>query len=340
MTYPAEPAGRLAATPRSEPGSPKALGWRSAANRLHSVAVVATLCGSVLLYLASPHVGEAFGASGGALLLLGGAIIGVPHGSSDFLVAQRLMVPALGWRWLPWFLAAYLALVAATMAAWFVVPLIMLVGFLVISGLHFGSADPQVAAPRVRPGLAFAVRAATPVLPIFLVHPTGVAGFLAALGGVSEPTMLHLIEAVRWPLLPLWGAALAAVALPPLLAGGRRTLDAAELLATALAAIVLPPLAAFGLYFCCIHAVRHMLEIVGDRHPYRPRAAAALAAGIVAPFALACLIALHFAWVGLAGVLDTNTVVTWSLRIIAALTVPHMALEWITAHQPPTAEEV
>lgn len=298
--------------------------WRPGADRLHVTAAVAALSGTALLCLAAPSVAAAMQGWGGALLLVGGAVIGVPHGSSDFWVAHRLMRPVCGRRWLPVFLAAYLALFATALAAWSAVPLAALIGFLVISGLHFGRGDTRATGGS---RLLFAVRATTPVLPIFLIHPAGVAGFLAALAGVSEPATLHLLDALRLPLLPLWAAALIAAALPPLVAGGRPASDAAELLSIALAAVVLPPLAAFALYFCLVHAVRHMLEIAEDRHPGRPGAAAAMAAAIVIPSALACLAGLAFAWNGLAGLFDTETVVTWSLRIVAALTVPHMALE-------------
>ena len=286
---------------------------------------MAALSGTALLCVASPNAGVALQASAGALLIVGSALIGVPHGSSDFVVAHRLMRPALGRRWLPCFLAAYLALVGATVAAWSALPLATLLAFLVVSALHFGAGDARAEAGSP---LLFAVRATTPVLPIFLIHPAGVAGLIAALGGVSEPATLHLLHDLRWPLLVPWGAALGAVALPALVADGRRARDAVELLSIALAAAVLPPLLAFGLYFCLVHAVRHMLEIADDHHPCGPAAAAALAAGIVVPSALACSVALWFAWDGLAGLLDTDAVVTEGLRVLAALTMPHMALEW------------
>ena len=314
-------------------GSPAATRWRPAVDRSHGIAATAALSGISVLYLASPLAGEVLQAWGGALLLVGGALIGVPHGSSDFAVAHRLMRPALAWRWLPVFLVGYLALVVATMTAWLALPLVTLIGFLFISGLHFGLGDMQGAASSARPGLTFAVRATTPVLPVFLIHPAGVAGFIAALGDVSEPATLHLLHVLCWPLLLPWGVALAVVVIPPLLVGGRRALDAAELLSIALAAVALPPLVAFALYFCLVHAVRHMLEIAADHHPCQPRAAGALAAAIIVPSALICMVALWFAWDGLAGLLNTGAVVTWSLRIIAALTVPHMALEWMASHR-------
>ena len=311
--------------------------WRPAVDRAHAAAATAALAGTALVALASPAAAAALATASGPLLLLGGALVGVPHGSSDFVVAHRLMRPALGPWWLPAFLAGYLALVALAMGCWAALPLATLLGFLALSGLHFGWGDMRAAAPPARPALAFAVRATTPVLPIFLIHPAGVAPFLAALGGVPEAGALRLLEALRWPLGLPWAAALALVALPPLLApAGRRAgaRESGELVAVALAAAALPPLLGFGLYFCLVHAPRHMAELAGDHHPTRPAAAARLAAAVVLPSALACLALLSVTWDGLAGFAGTEALVTWSLRVIAALTVPHMALEALAARRP------
>ncbi len=326
-----------AAASRPDRGGSALSPWRPGADRLQGILSAAVLSGASLLCIAAPSIEAALRHWSGALLLLGGAFIGVPHGTSDVLVAHRLMRPACGRGWLPVFLALYIAMVAAALAAWSAVPLAALTGFLVLSALHFGQGDT-----RANGGsrLLFAVRATTPVLPIFLIHPAGVAGLLAALAGVSEPATLHLLGALRLPLLPLWAAALALVALPPLLAGGRRAGEAAELLSVALAAAVLPPLAAFTLYFCLVHAVRHLLEIGEEHHPGRPGAAAALAAAIVVPSALVCLAALAVAWDGLSGILDTDAVVIWGLRIVAALTVPHMALEWVATRRSQPGESI
>lgn len=328
--------------PRGAADGAAAGAWRPAVDRVHGAAAIAILGGTALLALALPGARGALLAASGPLLLLGGALIGVPHGSSDFVVAHRVMRPAFGAWWLPAFLLAYLALVGLTMAAWALLPLATLLGFLALSGLHFGWGDMRAAAPPRHPTLAFALRATTPVLPIFLIHPAGVAPFLAALGGVGESGALRVLEALRWPLGLPWAAALALVALPPLLgrSGHRAALrDAGEILAIALAAAALPPLLGFGLYFCLVHAPRHMAELAEARHPRRAGAAARLVAAVVAPSALLCLAVLAVTWDGLAGAFDTATVVTWSLRVIAALTVPHMALEAVAAwrEDPPGA---
>ena len=336
MTMAAKTAGFSAATPRPRASSPATGPWRPAADRLHGTLAVATLSGVALLALASPAVEGVLVGGAGAALLVGAALIGVPHGSSDFVVAFRLMRPRLGWRWLPCFLVLYLALVGATLAAWWIAPLPTLLGFLAISGLHFGWGDLRTGDHGSSPGLAVAVRATTPILPIFLIHPAGVAGFVAALGGVPEASVLRVLLALRWPLLLPWGAALLAIVLPPLLARSAsrgETRAAAELGAIALAAAALPPLLAFGLYFCLVHAVRHMLDLAEEVFPRRPGPAALLAAGVVVPSGLACLGVLYWTWDGLGGVSGTDALITWGLRIVAALTVPHMVLEGVAARR-------
>lgn len=334
MTMAAHPATLPRATPVGEAVGWPGPGWRPAVDRAHGTAAIAVLSCTALLALVSPGAAAALGAASGPLLLVGGALIGVPHGSSDFVVAHRAMRPALGRWWLPAFLAGYLALVALAMACWALLPLATLLGFLALSGLHFGWGDMRAAPAPPRPALAFAVRATTPVLPIFLIHPAGVAPFIAALAGVPESAASRLLEVLRWPLSLPWALALAVVTLPPLLGAPRsraQARDAGELLAIALAAAALPPLLAFGLYFCLVHALRHMAALAEDHHPTRPAAAARLVAAVVLPSAAVCLAVLALSWDGIAGLLDTATLVTWSLRVVAALTVPHMALDGIVA---------
>ncbi len=152
MTLAAKTAGLSAASPRlRQRDLLRRRRWRPAAERIppsgcRSGAVRARPCRPGLA-----AAGEALSSRGGALLLVGGALIGVPHGSSDFVVAHRLMRPALGWRWLPVFLAGYLALVGATHGGLVALPLATLLGFLAISGLHFGWGDMRGRAPPARP---------------------------------------------------------------------------------------------------------------------------------------------------------------------------------------------
>ena len=172
----------------------------------------------------------------------------------------------------------------------------------------------------------------TPLLPVLLVHPTGVASLIGVLAGAREPAVTAVLEELHWLVVP-WALAVTCYVLGPVFArlrGRARVAGEAEAIevgAIALAAVVLPPLLGFALYFCLVHAVRHMIHIVDDHEPWNARRAAFLATAIVVPSACVCFGVLALAWNGIAGTLGTADVLAWSLRLIAALTVPHMALE-------------
>ena len=74
-------------------------------------------------------------------------------------------------------------------------------------------------------------------------------------------------------------------------------------------------------------------DLAEEVFPRRPTAAALLAAGVVVPSGLVCLGVLFWTWDGLGGVLGTDALITWGLRIVAALTVPHMVLEGVAARR-------
>ena len=305
--------------------------WRDRAEGLHALASTIVLGGAALVALAWPGVAGSLAGWAGAALLVGGALIGVPHGSSDFVVAHRALKPTFGRGWLPTFLAGYIVIVALVLLAWTTVPLATLLAFIALSSLHFGRGDLD--ADERGGGFALTVRATTPLLPVLLVHPAGLTGLIAMLGGLRESTVAWTLDALRWPLLLPWAAAVCCYAIPRVLmaargAGGTREWRGAlEVGAIALAAVSLSPLLAFALYFCLVHAIHHMIGIAGDHRPHDARRAGLLVAAIVGPSALVCLVALALAWDGIAGPLGTANVLVWSFRLIAALTVPHMALE-------------
>ncbi len=317
-----------------EPTSEQPRRWRDQVDRSHALTSTAVLGGAVLVAVVCPGVATGATAWGGPALLIGSALIGVPHGSSDFVVAHRAFEPTFGRGWLPMFLVGYLAIVALVLLGWAAAPLATLLVFIALSCLHFGHGD--LGAEDRGHGLALAVRATTPLLPVLLLHPGGVTGLIASLSGVGEPSITWAIDALRWPLVLPWAGLLFCALVPriiwskPSAAGKRRREDALEILAVAGAAVVLPPLLTFALYFCLVHAVRHLIGIADSHQPYDARHAALLVAAIVVPSAAVCLAGLALTWGGLAGTLGTEDVLVWSLRIVATLTVPHMALEaWV-----------
>ena len=305
--------------------------WRGPVNLSHAFASAPVLGGAVLVAFAWPDAATGATAWGGAALLVGGALIGVPHGSSDFVVAHRALRPKLGRGWLPRFLIGYLATVALVLLAWLAAPLATLLAFVALSCLHFGHGD--LGGEERGRGLALAVRATTPLLPVLLAHPSSLTGLIALLGGVRMSTVERAVDGLGWPLLMPWALAVSCYLISHIViavrgsAGLQRWRDVVEVGILALAAVTLPPLLVFALYFCLVHAVRHMIGIADQHYPHDARRAAILVGAIVVPSATVCLVALGLAWTCLAGPLGTEDVLAWSLRLIAALTVPHMALE-------------
>ena len=298
--------------------------WLLCFGHWHQAAVaallLALLCGSAL----------APAPTGGAALLVGGALIGIPHGSSDFVVAHALLSRRLGVAWLPAFLAVYLAAVGITLAGWVIAPTATFALFLAVSGFHFGAADGEVA--QGDDVLRYLARALTPVLPIFLCHPGEVAGLIGLMSGRSAEAVAGVLVSARSFGLPAYATLLGSVTLAAVARHDDqmpgRLREAAELALLAVAAAALPPLATFGIYFCLIHAVRHMAHLGHEMFPRRPAAAMGLATAIVLPSALACGLTLAFFWDALAGVLTTEHLLARALQLTAALTVPHVALEW------------
>lgn len=295
--------------------------WRPSFERRHQIAVrvllAALLCGTAL--------GAPLKADAGALLLIGGAIIGVPHGSSDFVVAYRLLSPRVGLAWLPTFLTAYLAAVGIMLLGWALAPAATFLAFLTVSGFHFGAPEDGTTRGDL---IQYFARASTPVLPIFLCHPGDVAGLIGIMSGWAPEAVTAALTELRVVGLPVYGAFLCWVTVQAAARPAHRLGETVELLLLAAAAVALPPLLTFAAFFCLIHAVRHMAGLGHARFPRRPGAALGLAAAIVVPSAVACGLALGFAWDALAGMLSTEHLLARALQLTAALTMPHVALEW------------
>lgn len=270
-----------------------------------------------------------------ALLAVGVALLGVPHGALDHLIGRRLLRPRLGGRWPVAFFATYLGLAAAVVAVWWQFPVAALVGFLMISAVHFGLGDvrSELSTPWLFP-FEVAARGALPILlPVFL-HPAEVTALFAALTGDAAPSTAAVEGS---------SAAVAALLAPALawtvahhsrhrLAGGGHAHGAVLVEITALATVcwLAPPLLAFTIYFCGWHSARHTLETAEALMPGSLRAALANFALLAAPLSAVTVVMAAGAW-GLLRVstpsLQTAPALLQVVFIgLAALTVPHMAL--------------
>jgi len=79
-----------------------------------------------------------------ALLVLGVAVIGVPHGGLDHWVGRQRLQPTLGRLWAPVFLIGYLAIAILVAVGWTTFPLSTAIVFFLISAWHFGWEDDRL----------------------------------------------------------------------------------------------------------------------------------------------------------------------------------------------------
>jgi Brp/Blh family beta-carotene 15,15'-monooxygenase len=281
---------------------------------LFSVLALAAILGT-LLRLPSPPV-PVQAAVLGVLV----ATLGVPHGALDPLIARSAGI----WRTplgFAGFNLAYGAVVALVVAVWVVAPVASLVGFLLISGIHFG-ADWNTRRP-------LAVRAVTGVglltLPAF-THHDEVAGLYRVLSGAGG-AMVADVQAWLGPV------AVIGLALGAALAIRRRPSDALEIVLAGILAFVAPPLLFFAVYFCALHSARHLRHGFADQRGSGRLAALITVVYTVIPIAAVGILAAVFAGSVLPGgasdaALGSTATGGWVIRLVfiglAALTVPHM----------------
>lgn len=243
--------------------------------------------------------------------------LGVPHGALDGEVAKPVLSPRFGRAWFPVFAAPYLALTAAVLVAWRVAPEATLAGFLGLSVLHFGHED---AGPG-RPVEALA-RGGLPIALPALVQPDETARIFAVVSHTAMPVLPVWWTVFAWAWLGLaivW------------LCGRRPPVDLlAELAALSLAFLVLPPLSAFGLYFVCLHAPRHMRALAED--PGRAPSVDGMGRAVVMAlpvFGLTLLIGLLL-WPTYPQAGGVERLLALTLQLLAALTLPHLLLDrWV-----------
>ena len=240
------------------------------------------------------------------------ATLGLPHGALDPLIARRagLWHTPLGFAG---FNLAYVAMVAVVVGVWLLVPTASLIGFLLVSGIHFG-ADWNV-------GRRIVLRSLTGIglltLPAF-AHHDEVSGIYRTLAG-SGGAVVADVQAWLGPV------AIAAMLLGAVLALRRHPTDALEILLTGILALVAPPLVFFVLYFCALHSARHL------RHGFaEERSGGRLAVLITAVYTVVPILAVGILTAMFAGDFAPGGSLAgdWIIRLVfiglAALTVPHM----------------
>lgn len=236
--------------------------------------------------------------------------LGVPHGAFDVIFAQRTYRLA---SWHQWgiFCTAYVALAAAVVGFWWLLPVAFLTAFLLVSAFHF-SGDLETGTPML---LRCWYGGSMLVFPAWFheAEVTRLFGFL-----VPGLFSAQLAAFLHWLCLP-WCLGLG---ISLLLQRRERWATTLEVVAVGLLAISAPPLLGFTLFFCLMHSARHAI---------RTRTYAAelswsdLLKKAVVPMT-ACLLAGVALWPSLRGLSFDAAIVRTLFVGLAALTVPHMVL--------------
>jgi beta-carotene 15,15'-dioxygenase len=262
------------------------------------------------------------------------ALIGLPHGAADHRFARPRLEPVLGMRWLPVFLAGYLAVAVLVVCGWFVAPTATVVAFFLASAWHFGQEEPRFPiGPRsLRPVLRFA-RGGLVIWTPLVFHARDVAAILglAAPGG-SGPAIqqaISLLTACAWIMLPLAAAAWTLQGLAASRSTGRRRrvllTDNALVVSLVVLFAVASPLVSFPVYFCGWHSARGLERLrreLGESWPELVRSLAPLTVGAIALVGLA-------AWLVLGGAGWNGTLIRATFVGLSAVAVPHLLLHGV-----------
>jgi beta-carotene 15,15'-dioxygenase len=241
------------------------------------------------------------------------AVFGLPHGAADAFLIKKYWPGRFIWFFM---LLAYALVVILFACFFFQFPAMALAIFILVSIWHFGAQDSDGLPRWSVPGAGG----------IFIFGPFVCWGaqidiYLSQLG-LAESSRFMLLEFSPW-LFAICATLVFAAALQ------KRNVSKAALIGFALSlpvALFLPPLLSFSLYFCLLHAPRHL----ASSKPEMPKwwRSPAVTGALVLTWAAAAI------WIfyGDAKLISERT--TAALIIgMAALTVPHMLLNFILARK-------
>ena len=244
-------------------------------------------------------------------------LIGLPHGALDGAIAIHLGFSRKALLFIR-FLLLYIGMAGLVIAAWIMAPAACLLGFLVISMIHFGAGDARHGTGWVR-GAEVMAHGGLVVAGISQMHRPQVDVIFAYLTGGDTRLVWQGLDI----LTVIVGASLV-VCLAQALWYRRWRGTALELGALAILFAMTPPLVGFAVYFCCVHSARHVTSIMSSLRQHMSASTMLLQAAI---FTVASWLAGAAAIWWFADMADPQPVI---LRVVfiglAALTVPHMIL--------------
>jgi beta-carotene 15,15'-dioxygenase len=257
-------------------------------------------------------------------------LIGLPHGAVDHLAIARRIAGTVGWALGT---VGYAGMAAATFLLLGLAPLVGWTAFLVLSVLHFGTADREYLAQRGRrPSAVFALAVgALPVAALMVGDPDSIRPLAEA---IDPSVALLLAPAVLTAVT--WGTAAAVLIAAGVEIARRNAPALIDLVVLVALFAVVPPLWAFGVYFGLWHAVRHVGRMVREERPWSDITARAGVAASARRFAvdavpptliaIGAMTALLVLGPGGGGVAVTAV----ALQVTAAVTFPHaLTVAWL-----------
>ena len=263
-------------------------------------------------------------------------LTGLPHGALDITLLQGAGIGPLG---IATAVSLYIGLAGLVIAGFEHFPTVALSLFLLVAWIHFGLGDTENLTGWHRFGECFARGGMAIAGPLLFHYDETLDLFTTLCGPSSKVHLLTLTHFVNISLCPLWlGACLLMVCLrlrsalsrsAPSKARNDNLLAAWEIVSLTLLFWLWPPLAAFGVYFCFIHSVRHLVQIAEARQPQALRWAARWMWRESWPVVCLTLIlgaVLMWHWGGGLGV--DAFILRFLFVGLAALTMPHMLLTY------------
>lgn len=259
-------------------------------------------------------------------------IWGLPHGAIDHeLIEAMWRRPGIA-RPLALIVLLYAFVVAAGLVAWWVVPKVMFLAFIMVTLFHWGTADlwwswhrDPAAFPTFGRRLVFALlRGALPMFLPLVAHPDvyrrtaeaacGAFGTVTNFGWLDHPGIRITAAAICLAL----GAADWAAAVP----SRTRPVNRAESIALAAGFLSLNPVLSIGIYFTCWHGLRHVLRLTADS-PLPPPARLRFFARRAMPMTVISLVALAALFFWGRAPTRVDSLLGIYLALIASLTLPH-----------------
>jgi Brp/Blh family beta-carotene 15,15'-monooxygenase len=262
-----------------------------------------------------------------------GFLAGVPHGAADHVMAARLS----GGRSMVGIGVVYAGIAAAAWALLEWGGLAALIVVVALSAVHFGLGELEVSRQLTgwRPGRMIAIAIAIAGCGALLLPLARSGEQLRGVAAAISPGLASVIsgQPLERGLLIIWAVAAVAAIIAALWSG--HLWVAADVALVGALGMLAPPLVAFAVWFGGWHAVRHCARML----TVEPQCAALVSSGrnraavlrlirlAALPSVAALTTVLALGWITVTAA-DPTVVVAEILRLLLALTVPHMVVVW------------